>query len=157
MRYIVFMFSMILTVFLIIGCGDDEGDEDLLPTTGSVSGTVTFVGEPPEDPGEIQVSIWSVLGPTGQPAGPPDHYSDVFEAFTGEVQYKISGISFGTYKMVAVGYEPTDAPMSTPETVLGAYDFAPPSDMEPGSFTVSEDQPDATGIDIIADYGQISQ
>ena len=154
MRYIVFATLTLLVVFLVCGCGDDE-DEEETPTTGTVSGTVTFVGTPPEDTGEIQVSIWSVLDANGRPAGPPDHFSDPFEVFTEEVQYTISGVSFGTYALAALGYEPSDSPPGTPETVLGMHGFAPPTDMEADSFTTSEEQPDATGIDIIADYSEI--
>lgn len=153
MRFVIFVALTLLVAFLVCSCGDD--DEEETPTTGTVSGTVTFVGTPPEDTGEIQVSIWSVLGASGYPEGPPDHYSAAFEEFTGDVKYTISGVSFGTYKLAAVGYEPSDAPMGTPETILGMYGFAPPGDMQADSFTVSEEEPEATGIDIIADYSAI--
>ena len=155
MRYITLVTLALFAMFLVCGCDEDAEEEEETPTTGTVSGTVTFVGTPPEDTGEIQVSIWSVLDPSGRPAGPPDHYSAPFEAFTGEVQYTIPGVSFGTYKLAAVGYEPSDAPMGTPETMLGMYGFAPPTDMEADSFTVSEEQPEANGIDITADYSAI--
>ena len=151
MRYIGLGITILLAIFLAIGCGEDEE----VPTAGTVSGTITFVGTPPEDPGEIQVSIWSVLDENGRPAGPPDHFSDPLEVITGEVQYTISGVSFGEYALAALGYEPSDSPPGTPETVLGMHGFAPPADMEPDSFAVSEEDPDATGIDIVADYSQL--
>jgi len=153
MRHISFFVLMMFVVFLAIGCGED--DEEETPTTGSISGKVTFMGEPPEGGGEIQVSIFSVLDENGRPAGPPDHYSEPFTVFTGEVEYKISGVSFGTYKLAALGFEASDASAGNSETVLGMYGFAPPTDMEADSFTVSEDEPDATGIDIVADYSLI--
>ena len=74
---------------------------------------------------------------------------------TGAVQYTISGISFGEYALAAVGYEPSGAAPGTPETVLGMYGFAPPTDMVPDPFTVSEEDPDTTDIDIAADYSQL--
>lgn len=152
MRYIGIAVSMAFVMFLAISCGEEEEEA---PTTGSVSGTITFIGEPPEGGGEIQVSLFSVLDENGRPAGPPDHYSEPFTEFTGEVTYKILDVSLGTYKLAAVGYEPPDSPPGTAETVLGMYGFAPPADMQPDSITVSEEQPDATGIDIIADYAEI--
>ena len=153
MRYLGLAISMLLIVFLASSCGEE--DEDEVPTTGTISGTITFMGTPPEDPGEIQVSIWSVLDENGRPAGPPDHYSDPLLEVTGEVQYTISGVSFGTYKLAAVGYEASDAAPGTAEVVLGMYGFAPPADMEADSFAVSEEEPDITGIDIFADYSAL--
>ncbi len=156
MRYVGLAVSVVLVMFLAIGCGDDDEEEEL-PTTGTISGTVTFMGTPPDDPGEIQVSIFAVLDENGRPAGPPDYFSEPFTVVTGEVQYTISGVSFGTYKLAAVGYEPSDSPPGTPETVLGMHGFVPPADMQPDSFTVSEEQADVTGIDIVADYSTLEQ
>ena len=156
MRYIGPAVSIMLVMFLAIGCGDDDEEEEL-PTTGTISGTVTFMGTPPEDPGEIQVSIFAILDENGRPAGPPDHFSEPFTEMTGEVQYTISGVSFGTYKLAALGYEPSEAPPGTPETILGMHGFAPPADMEPDPFTISEEQPDVTGIDIVADYSALQE
>ena len=158
MRYISVVISTMLVLFLISSCGE-EGEEEETPiaTTGSVSGTVTFVGEPPEGESEIQVSMFSTVDENGRPTGPPDYFSEPFKEFRDQVPYKISGISFGTYKLVAVGWESPDSPPGTPEIVLGMYGFAPPNDMQPDSVTLSEEQPDVTGIDIIADYGQIKE
>jgi hypothetical protein len=153
MRYIGFAISIVFIMFLASNCGEDEEEAR---TTGTVSGTVTFVGEPPEGGGEIQVSIFSVVDENGRPTGPPDHYSEPFVEFAGEVPYEISGVSFGTYKLAAVGYEAPDA-LTGAETILGMYGFAPPNDMQPDAFTISEEEPDVTGIDIIADYAEIEQ
>ena len=153
MRYVGFVVCIVFVMFLVSSC--DEENEELAPDTGTVSGTITFVGAPPAGEGEIQVSIFSTLGSSGYPEGPPDHYSDPFTEFTGEVTYKISGVSFGTYKLAAIGYEAPDSQVGTPEVILGMYGFAPPSDMQPDSFTVSEEELDVTGIDITADYAAI--
>ncbi len=153
MRYIIFFVSVVFVVFTVISCGEEE-TEDLKPTTGTISGTVTFVGTPPAGKAEIQVSIFSTLV-NGRPAGPPDRFSEPFTQFTGQVPYTISGVAFGTYQLAAVGYENPDNPPGTPETILGMYGFKAPSDMEPDSFAVSEDKPEATGIDITADYSAI--
>jgi len=151
MRYISLVIFTVFVIFLMSSCGEE--DETPVPTTGSVSGTVTFVGMPPEGESEIQVSLFS----TEHPAGPPDHYSEPFKEIKGEVLYKISGVSFGTYKFVAVGWERPDSPPGTPEVILGIYGFTPPDDMQPDSVTVSEEQPDVTGIDIIANYAEIKE
>jgi hypothetical protein len=150
MRYIGTAVSIALVIFLASSCGEEEEEA---PTTGTVSGTVTFIGEPPEAGGEIQVSLFSILDENGRPAGPPDHYSEPFTEFTGQVAYEILDVSFGTYKLAAVGFEPPDS--GGAEDVLGMYGFTPPGDMQPDPITVSEEQLDVTGIDIIADYAQI--
>jgi len=150
MRYISLVVSVIFVLFLITSCGEEEEDETPALTTGSVSGIVKFEGEPPEGESEIQVSLFSEVGEKG-PVGPPDHYSEPFEKFTGEVQYKISGVSFGTYKLAAVGWESPDSPQDEPEVVLGMH-----GGMQPKSITVSEAQPDVTGIDITADYARLT-
>lgn len=151
MRYLVLFACMMFAMFLIVSCGEDEEEEEA-PTTGTVSGTVTFVGAPPEGDIEVQVSIFSVLDEMGRPAGPPDHYSEPFTQLTDQVAYKISGVSFGEYKLAVVGLEFVGSPPGTPETILGGYGMSPPDDMQGDAFTVSEDQPDVTGIDIIASY-----
>jgi hypothetical protein len=140
------MFAM----FLMVSCGEE--DEEEAPTTGTVSGTVTFMGTPPEDEINVRVSIFSVVDEMGRPTGPPDHYSELFTELTGQVTYKISGVSFGEYNLAAVGLEFVGSPTGTPQTILGAYGMTPPDDMQADPFTVSEDQPDVTGIDIIASY-----
>jgi len=143
------------TMFLIVGCGDDN---EVTPavTTGTVSGVITFVGTPPAGDVEVEVSIFSKLDENGHPAGPPDFYSDYLIETTGQVPYKISGVTFGTYKLAAVGYKASDALPGTSQTILGMYGFNAPKDMEPDSFTVSQEKPEATEIDITADYSAIT-
>jgi hypothetical protein len=150
MRYLILFISAMFAMFLIVSCGDE--DEEEAPTTGTVSGTVTFMGTPPEGEINVRVSIFSVVDEMGRPTGPPDHHSEPFAELTGQVTYKIAGVSFGEYKLAAVGLEFADSPVGTPQTVLGAYGMAPPADMQADPLTVSEDQPDVTEIDIIADY-----
>jgi len=157
MRYICLVVSTALVMFLASSCGEEDEEGETPPlTTGSISGTVTFVGTPPEAGGEVRVSIFSVADEMGRPMGPPDYYSELFEEVTGEVPYKISGVSFGTYKLVALGYKAPDAPSGVQE-ILGMYGVSPPDDdMQPDTLTVSEGEPEVTGIDIIADYAEIA-
>jgi len=150
--YIIFAFIVMFT-FVFLSCGEEE--ETAVPTTGTVSGTVTFLGTPPPGENEVQVSLFATLDAQGRPAGPPDFYSDPLPQITGTVPYTISGVSFGTYKLVAVGWELKDSPPGTPEIPIGMYGFNPPTDNEPDPITVSKDNPDITGIDIIADYNLI--
>jgi len=154
MRIAVLFISFMLIIPLVAGCGEDD-EESEIPTTGTVSGTITFIGTPPEGECEIQVSIFSSVDEMGRPTGPPDHYSEPCDSSAAEVSYTITGVSFGTYKLAAVGYESADAPMGQAEIILGMYGFAPPDDMQSDSFTISEDDPDITGIDIIANYAEI--
>lgn len=155
MRNVIIYIFLLIFAFFNINCGEEEIIET--PTTGTVSGIVTFVGEPPKDIGTISVSIFSKLDERGRPFGPPDHYSEPFKQFTGSVPYKISGVSFGTYKLAAVGYKAPDSPVGSPQIILGMYGFKPPADNMPDSFTVSKENPDTTGIDIVADYSMIKK
>lgn len=153
MRYINAVISMVFVIFLIINCGAE--DETPAKITGSVSGKVTFVGEPSEGRGEIQVSLFAKVDANGRPTGPPDHSSEPLITITGEATYQISGVSLGEYHLVAVGWESPDSTPGIPEIILGMYGLSPPDDIFPDSVTLSEEQPDVTGIDIIADYSQI--
>ncbi len=154
MRYLIIVFSAICIV-IFTSCGSDETAPEI--TTGTVSGIVNFVGQPPEGVIQVEVSIFSQLDEKGRPTGPPDHYSEYFKQFTGKVPYKITGVSFGTYKLAAVGYKSPDWEPGTPQIILGMYGFSPPDDMVPDSFTVSKENPEVTGIDIVADYSLIKR
>jgi len=153
MRHINAVIAMVFVIFLIINCGEE--DKTPAKITGSVSGKVTFVGAH-EGGGEIQVSLFATVDENGRPTGPPDHSSEPLTQITGEVPYQISGVSFGEYHLVAVGWESPDSTPGRPEIILGMYGLSPPDDVFPDSITLSEEQPDVTGIDIIADYSQIT-
>ncbi|MBD3184386.1 hypothetical protein GF312_19030 [Candidatus Poribacteria bacterium] len=150
---------ILLALMFVLGCGNDEDEEEAdLPSTGSISGTITFVDEPPEAEVKVQVSIFSMVDPTtNMPMGPPAHYSDPLTQHTGNVPYQISGVSFGEYKLAAVGYAVVGEGSGMPNNIIGMYGFSPPVDMEPDSFSVTEEQPDITGIDIIATYASEEQ
>jgi hypothetical protein len=155
MKYIIIVVFMVFTMSLIVGCGNDE-EEKPSATTGTISGVITFVGTPPAGTVQVDVSIFSMIDENGRPAGPPDFHSDYLTKTTGQSLYKISGVTFGTYKLVAVGYKAPDAQVGTSQTVLGMYGFKAPKDMQPDPVTVSKELPDATGIDITADYAAIA-
>jgi len=150
MKHLFLIFIFIIT--LMFGCSDEEKPD---VTSGTVSGLVTFVGTPPSPDIRVEVSIFSKLDEKGRPSGPPDFYSDYFTKITDKVPYKISGVSFGTYKLAAVGYKKPDAQPGTAQTILGIYGYKPPNDMQPDPFSVSKENPEVTGIDIMVDYSAI--
>ena len=127
---------------LWMGCGDDKSTGP--PTTGSVSGTVTYRGTPPGE-GRIVIALFSVW----PPMGPPAHDVEL-SVLEGTAEYTIPGVSFGTYAVLSVGWRPLG--QSVEQSPVGVYGFHPPEDMEPDPVTVSQDNPDLTGVDITADY-----
>lgn len=136
---------VVWAMVLLAGCGEDSSTG---PTTGTVSGTVTFIGAPPEEEGIVHVALFAVW----PPMGPPEHFIELSDR-EGTVAYTLPGVSFGTYAAVAVGWRVT----GQMDQILGAAGFRPPEDMQAEAIAVSQDDPDRTGVDIVADYAMLSE
>lgn len=145
-----------LSVFLV-ACGGD--DNAITPTQqyGSVSGTVTFVGNWPTS-GEVQVSIW----PSWPPAGPPSA-ATLPIASTTTFNYKIEGLNRGTYQAITAGWRDPANPMGA--RVLGIYINDPnnsgvsidtttgrPIYATPAPIVISDAKMDHTGLNLRADF-----
>lgn len=145
-----------LSVFLV-ACGGDDNPVTPTQQYGSVSGTVTFVGNWPAS-GEIQVSIW----PSWPPAGPPSAATlPISQTVT--YNYKIEGLNRGTYQALAVGWRNPANP--TAARVLGLYINDPnnsgvsidtatgrPTYATPAPIVISDAKMDHTGLNIKADF-----
>ena len=98
---------------------DDDNPVDPVPTTGTVSGTVTFEGTWPST-GDVQVSIYSALQPPLYvPTGPPDAFTDPITGDPATYDYEFDGLDFGTYAGILVSWRDPNNPSSA--QLLGMY------------------------------------
>ncbi|MCD6335446.1 MAG: hypothetical protein J7M27_08960 [Candidatus Latescibacteria bacterium] len=132
---------------LTFGCGDDSTSP---PSTGSVSGKITFVGTQP-DSGAVYINaaaLYPIMGPT-------DYYEQLEVAPSQtEATYRLEGMNFGTYAAIAVSWKDRTDPR---HTILGMYGTSEATgDTLPDPVVLSSEFPDATDIDIVADYGRFA-
>ncbi len=121
-------------------CGGDDGPAAGDPAnTGSVSGTVTFMGSWPAT-GDVQVAVYSSL----PPAGPPDGYTNPLGPNINTYNYTIAGLDPGVYEGVIVSWRDPGDPLSS--VVIGQYSG--------GVAVVVVKGEDASGFDIVADLDQ---
>ncbi len=95
-------------------CGDDDPAG---PTTGTVSGTVTFQGEWPSI-GDVQIALYASL----PPMGPPDASTDPI-AQTTSYNYSFVGLDPATYDGIVVSWRDPSQPPGTPGAAytIGMY------------------------------------
>jgi hypothetical protein len=125
-----------------IACGGDDNPTVGDPAnTGSVSGTVTFIGTWPAT-GDVQVAVYSSLPPTG----PPDAYTNPLSPGTAypTYAYKLAGLDPGSYDGVIVSWRDPSDPLSS--RIIGQYSGGSPVVVVKGE--------DAPGFDIVADLDQ---
>ncbi|HEX5131661.1 MAG TPA: hypothetical protein VFX92_04140 [Candidatus Krumholzibacteria bacterium] len=153
--------TCIAALVFVSGCGGDDNPVGTTDT-GSIAGTVTFVGTWPAA-GNIQVSAYSFIRiPPGVPTGPPDGFTDpVTPAMS--YDYQIDGLEVGTYAAVFVGWRDPANPsgarvIGTYWTYIDSVGVAgdPPAPVAPGSkgFTVKKNEVTG-GIDVVADLSLI--
>lgn len=104
--------ALAATVGMISACNDDNNPT--MPTTGSLSGTVTFQGTWPTT-GQVQVSLFATL----PPMGPPDAYTDPITPGT-SYAYRFDGIDPAAYAGIVVGWLDPNLPPGS-EKILGMY------------------------------------
>ena len=148
------MLIAVLAAFSAAGCSDDDDGGPMAPTTGSVSGKVTFVGTWPAS-GEIQVSVYTGLTPPWVPTGPPEAFTDPIPV-SNEYDYVLEGLDFGDYSAVYVSWR--DPAMPANSKLLGMFWAFPdsvginaqtglPKEM-PSDFTIQSSFPDFTNYNI---------
>ena len=151
---------LMLTLFLLIGC---DNPTDPPPTSGTISGTVTF----PVPEGETINDLWPVNGKvtiaiylSWPPTVPADTTDFIIEELVGnEYNYAFNDLVFTTYQGISVTWkDPSDQNPSTQYHILGTnggtYSFLPDytgSGTNPDAVTVSETQPSITDINFDAD------
>ncbi len=154
--------AMALMVFM--ACSDDENNPAATPNTGSVAGTVTFLGTWPAS-GNVQVGAYSVINtPPGVPTGPPDGFTDPIAGQPGSYAYRIDGLEVGDYAAVFVSWRDPASPSTA--RVIGVYwafedsvgvRDTPPTPWPPGPmpFTIKKGLVTG-GLDITADLDLIT-
>jgi hypothetical protein len=124
----------------VVACGGDDNPTVGDPAnTGSVSGTVTFIGTWPAT-GDVQVAVYSSL----PPSGPPDGYTNPLGPNIMSYDFKVAGLDPGPYDGVIVSWRDSSDPLSS--RIIGQYSGGIPVVVVKG-----EDTP---GFDIIADLDQ---
>ncbi len=107
---------IVILVFGLIaatGCSNDNNPANA-QQFGEISGKVTFVGTWPKI-GDVQVSIWT----SWPPMGPPAAATDPMPSGQNVQNYKIEGLSKGSYPVVTVGWRDPNNPAGA--KVLGVY------------------------------------
>jgi hypothetical protein len=146
------MVACLLTLGLISACDDDDDPTGPAATTGSISGTVTFLGTWPAS-GNVQVSVYSSY----PPMGPPDGFTDPIPAGA-SYNFKIEGLDPGNYAAVVVGWRDPAMPASAvcngiywvnPDSV-GVAANCVPEPPGPMGVTVQVGK-DQSGVNITAD------
>ena len=127
---------------LTFGCGEESVGP---PSTGSISGKITFVGDQP-DSGLVYINAavhYPIMGPT-------DYY-EVLEVAPSqaEVTYTLEEMNFGTYAAIAVSWKDLTGRTGPAHTILGMYGYSEAEgDTIPDPVALSSEIPDVTGIDI---------
>jgi hypothetical protein len=140
------------------GCDDEDNPVNTGPTTGSVSGTVTFAGSWPAT-GQIQVSIYSTLTPPWVPMGAPDAFTDPIVSGSATYDYEMSGLDKGDYMAIYVSWRDPANPAAS--KLLGMY-WTNPAETginpatglpvtQPLGVTINDAKMNHTGLNITAD------
>lgn len=158
-------FLNVVIVLAVIGlvtfsCSEASGPD--IPDTGTVSGTVTFVGNWPAV-GDIQISIYPPLSPPYVPMGAPEYFTDPLDSGLTSFNFSFEGVEKSEYGAIFVGWRDPANPAGS--QLIGMYWNDPTSSgINPGSglplappttFTISDENIDVSGINITADLGLI--
>jgi len=138
-------------------------DSTTAPNTGSISGTVTFVGNWPST-GEVQVSVYQLLDAPFIPTGPPEQATDAL-ATTTSYDFKFEGLDKTSYAAIFVGWRDPANPAGA--RLLGVYwansDSVGISSQtglpvqQPSSVTIDDNNVDVSGINITANLNLAPQ
>ena len=157
----------VLTLFLLIGC---DNPTDSPPTSGTISGTVTFpipAGETINDlwPANDKVTIAIYL--SWPPTVPADTTDFTIEELVEENKYNytFNDLIFTTYQGISVTWkDPEDSLAHTQHHILGTYggsycfmpDYCNGNGTNPTAVTVSETNASITGLEFSADLKYVT-
>lgn len=137
---------LFIAVGLMISCEDEED----LPESGTLLGTVTFTGSWP-DTGDVFISLQNSWPPTGAPYALGVIIEE--DLSSGQYGFSFEEVAFGTYGALSVSWEdPDDNNPATNQHILGAYGAtAQAYFMDADSLIVSVENAELTGLDFGAD------
>lgn len=140
-RVLLVALALSAVVFILCSCEDSVAP----PTSGSVSGTVTFEGDWPVGKGGEAEAVYVCIF-TEWPIGSIPYLSDPLPApgADGLIPYTVTDLPLGTYAVVGMWTYPE-------YEFLGAYGYTGEGDI-PTPITLTEDNPNLTGIDFDAAY-----
>jgi len=139
-------------LFLFVGCSNST---DPAPTSGSISGSVTFTGTWPTT-GTVSISLNTGWPPTGAPYAFKTIESTNLD-LDNKYSYSFENVAFGTYPAIAISWQdPDDSNHATNQHTLGAYGGVYPfvstyGGTDPTAVTVSNILYELTTINIDAD------
>lgn len=150
---------ILISIALVLSCSDST----TAPNTGSISGTVTFVGNWPST-GEVQVSVYQSLQAPFIPTGPPEQATDALTATT-SYNFNFEGLDKTSYAAIFVGWRDPANPAAA--RLLGMYwantdsvGINPQTGLplqQPTPVTIDDNNIDVTGINITANLNLAPQ
>jgi hypothetical protein len=132
-------------VFIFSAC---ESPAESVPESGEISGTITFIGDPPTD-GSVMISLSTNWPPREAP------YAFLPVTLSGSsFNYEFNEVAFGTYGAISISWEdPNDPSPATKDHVLGAYGGSVQSGfMDATSVILTEDEHKLENADFTADF-----
>ena len=138
-------------LFLFVGCSNPT---DSAPTSGIISGSVTFTGTWPAT-GTVSIS----LNTDWPPAGAPYAFKTIESIdldLDDKYSYSFENVTFGTYPAITISWQdPGDSNPATNQHALGAYGgefpfFTAYGGTDPSTITVSETDYSKTDLNFSA-------
>jgi hypothetical protein len=114
----ILLLTAVLGLIVLLSACEDGDNPTRVPTTGSIAGKVTFVGDWPTT-GEVQVSIYATLSPPWVPMGPPEAFTDPIQGTPSQFDYKMEGLDKATYTAIYVSWRDPQNPAAS--RLLGMY------------------------------------
>lgn len=138
---------------ILTGCRVDHGLEPRQSTWSGVEGTVSFLGEWPEDLAEVRAAIFRTYPPTGLSAlaGFSDPLLPLGRA---SYPYRVPAVE-GVYEWVIVVARREGEPWAETSLLLGQF-VRNPGDATPAPVTVYENLP-TSGVDITVDFAHLPE
>ena len=136
----------VLVLLLSMGC---ENPADPAPTSGTISGTVTFAGTWPTT-GTVSISMQTSWPPTTSPYA--FKTIELINLNSDVYSYSFVTVVFGTYPAIVISWQdPNDSNPATNQHILGAYGATASDFNDATSITVSAGSHEQNNLNFTAD------